>query len=413
MSQQGPILIVSNEAGSPLASAVAELKIFPLIESGWVDASDAIERLQPAAVLIGDAETNDALLARIARQLEKIKPYTPLIALNPKTTLPHNVMPLTQSGSDPKQLIARLKAALRVRTEHATLLRRLSEPSAPRLPQSDPLHDATVLLIGRGGSYPELSVAIGQQMGLVGALSIEAAAKHLNARELDGVVIGEGFSSRVVDAFLTVLSEDARFRNLPILISAASGLKHDYDLPNLEIAGGKPSMLAAYAVPLIRQHSFESRIQRALKSIDAGGLLDPRTGLLTTEAFRRDLKAAVAENLARGAGLSAARISFGQATERMQIDAARIVGRLMRRMDFATLDGGGILIVFAETSLRNAQMVARRFTSVLKHTMMSPEGEQRLEPQVSLVALMPNDTADAILSRLDQEAQRAASRIAS
>ena len=142
----------------------------------------------------------------------------------------------------------------------------------------------------------------------------------------------------------------------------------------------------------------------------AGGLLDPRTGLLTTDAFNRDLNAAVTESLERGAGLSVARISFGHTSERTQVDAARILGRLMRRMDFATLESSGtILIVFAETGLRNAQMVARRFTSVLKHTMMSPNSDQRLEPQAVLAPLLPNDTAHAMLSRLDQEAQRAAS----
>ena len=108
--------------------------------------------------------------------------------------------------------------------------------------------------------------------------------------------------------------------------------------------------------------------------------------------------------------MSVARISFDQTSERTQLDAARIIGRLMRRMDFATLDDkGGILVVYAETGLRNAHMVSRRFTSVLKHTMMSPNAEQRLEPQVALATLLPNDSAASMLSRLDQEAQRAAS----
>ena len=59
----------------------------------------------------------------------------------------------------------------------------------------DPTRDATVLLIGRGGAYPALSVALGERIGVVGALSIEAAAKHLNARDIDGIVLGEGFSA--------------------------------------------------------------------------------------------------------------------------------------------------------------------------------------------------------------------------
>ena len=76
-----------------------------------------------------------------------------------------------------------------------------------------------MLLIGRGGAYPTLSVTLGERTGVVGALSIEAAAKHLNIRDIDGIVLGEGFSPRVVDAFLTVLAEDARFRHLPVVVT--------------------------------------------------------------------------------------------------------------------------------------------------------------------------------------------------
>ena len=49
---------------------------------------------------------------------------------------------------------------MRVRTLHATVLRRLPEAKVS-LPDSDPARDATVLLIGRGSAYPALSVALG------------------------------------------------------------------------------------------------------------------------------------------------------------------------------------------------------------------------------------------------------------
>src|SRR6185436_4928123 len=133
-----------------------------------------------------------------------------------------------------------------------------------------------------GAAYPALSVALGERMGVVGALSIEAAAKHLNLRDLDGIVLAEGFSPRVVDAFLTVLAEDVRFRHLAVVMTV-DGLSLNYDLPNLELIRGDPARVAANAVPLIRQHAFESRLSRTLKSIEAGGLLDPRTGLLTLQ----------------------------------------------------------------------------------------------------------------------------------
>ena len=115
--------------------------------------------------------------------------------------------------------MARLRAALRVRSLHATVMRRLVPATPMALSHIDPARDATVLLIGRGGAYPALSVALGERTGVVGALSIEAAAKHLNVRDIDGIVLGEGFSPRVIDAFLTVLTEDARFRNLPIVVT--------------------------------------------------------------------------------------------------------------------------------------------------------------------------------------------------
>ena len=96
-------------------------------------------------------------------------------------------------------LCARLRAALRVRSLHATVMRRLVPATPMALSQIDPARDATVLLIGRGGAYPALSVALGERTGVVGALSIEAAAKHLNVRDIDGIVLGEGFSPRVID----------------------------------------------------------------------------------------------------------------------------------------------------------------------------------------------------------------------
>ncbi|MGL4263637.1 MAG: GGDEF domain-containing protein [Afipia sp.] len=414
MSQQGPILTVSNREGRSLADAIAQVKTFPLVDVGWADAADAIARLRPAAVLAADLEGHDAALADLAKQAAQADPYVPVLAVDPGTVLPQNVLPFTQAGRNAERLVSRLNAALRVRTLHVTLLRRLANDrsTSTRMPTSDPIDDATVLLIGRGASYPALSVALGQQMGVVGALSIEAAAKHLNARELDGIIIGDGFTLRVLDAFLTVLSEDSRFRNLPVLVGSGSGLTTSYDLPNLEISNGDPQMVAAHAVPLIRQQAFESRIARALKSIDVGGLLDPRTGLLSEDAFSRDFETAVTDTQTRGAGLSVARITFahGSISERMRLDAARILSRLMRRMDFATLDEeGAIVVVFAETDLRNAHGIARRLTSVLKHTMYSTKRDQRLDPQVAVATLMPGDTASVILRRLQTEAHRVAS----
>ncbi|HEV7411327.1 MAG TPA: GGDEF domain-containing protein [Bradyrhizobium sp.] len=408
MSQQGPILVVSSGESSSLAAALSDTKMFPVIETNWPEAAHAVEQLQPAAVLVsGDAGPG---FSALAAHLAELKPYVPLVVIDPQLSLPENALPFALTDGGFERLNCRLRAALRVRSLHATVLRRVADDPATRikLSDTDPIREATVLLIGRGAAYPALSVALGERIGVVGALSIEAAAKHLNARDFDGIVLAEGFSPRVVDAFLTVLAEDVRFRNLPVVVTI-DGLTANYDLPNLELISGDSARVVSNALPLIRQHAFESRLSRALKSIDAGGLLDPQTGLLTLDAFNRDFATAVFQTQSRGGGLSVARFSYRRSHERAQLDGARIISRLMRQMDFgAVQDDGSIVVVFVETDLRSAHMIARRLSSVMKHTI-NVSRDSRIEPDVSVATLLATDSAKSILARLTDQARRVAS----
>jgi hypothetical protein len=160
---------------------------------------------------------------------------------------------------------------------------------------------------------------------------------------------------------------------------------------------------------LIRQHAFEAHLSRTLRSIDAGGLLDPKTGLLTSAAFNRDFATAVYQTLARGGGMSVARFAFDPVPARAQFDGARILSRLMRQMDFGALqDDGSVIVVFAETDLRTAHMIARRLSSVMRHTSHGKH-DTRSEPAVTLATLLPTDSAKSLLARLHDEARRAAS----
>ena len=408
MSQQGPIIVVSSVGRPAFASALDDAKMFPVVDATWADASRAVGQLQPAAVLVAMSETIERGFAAWAKQLTARQPYLPLIAVDPEMALPENAIPFTHIDGHSDRLVARLRTALRVRSLHATVMRRLDPAVRPRLSEIDMARDATVLLIGRGAAYPALSVSLGERMGVVGALSIEAAAKHLNTRDIDGIVLGEGFSARVVDAFLTVLTEDARFRHLPVVLTTDE-LAPAYDLPNLEIIHGDPERVAANALPLIRQHAFEIHLSRTLRSIDADGLLDARTGLLTSAAFSRDFATAVYQTLSRGGGLSVARFAFDPAHPRAQFDGARIISRLMRQMDFgAVQDDGSVIVAFAETDLRTAHMIARRLSSVMRHTSHGKR-DTRSEPVVTLATMLPSDSATSLMARLYDEARRAAS----
>ena len=409
MSQQGPILVISHAPQRSLVGLLDEAKLFPLIETDWAEAARAVNQVEPSAVLVAMSQSGDADLTPLAARIAARKLYTPLIAVEPAGPLAPNAIPFIQGRGSLDRLLPRLRAALRVRALHATVLRRLAdEATAARLPQEDPLCEATVLLMGRGGSYPALSVALGERMSIAGALGMEAAGKQLNSRGIDGIVLSEGFTSRVVDAFLTVLSEDARFRNLPVILTTVE-LAPRYELPNLEILMGEPGQIAINAAPLIRQHALEARLSRTLRAIDAGGRIDPQTGLLTPAAFDREFATAVRQTVAAGGGLSAARLAFEGAHARAQLDGARIISHMMRQMDFGTMrPDQSVVVVFAETDLRAAHTIARRLSSVIRQTSHGA-GHARFEPVLSVATLQPSDTASSLLARLDRGPRRAVS----
>jgi GGDEF domain-containing protein len=267
----------------------------------------------------------------------------------------------------------------------------------------DALADATVLIAGRGPLYPALSVAIGERVNMLGALSVETAAKHLNARDIDGIVVGDGFSPRMVEAFLTVLAQDARFRDIPVAVIGQAPPDFADSLPNIDHVDGDPARLVARMVPLVRMHAFETRLKRMLKTLDADGMFDSDTGLLTRDAFWQDLGKAVAEAGDRSQALSIGRYCFdGALDERAGMDAARLLTRLIRNIDFACReDDGSILIAFTQTDLRGAHVVARRIAATLKNAMLAPQREHDpITANVTLATLKNGDTLDSLMLRV-------------
>jgi hypothetical protein len=409
MSQQGPLLIIADVGRPSFAAALEEAQMFPLIDADFSDAARAVAQVHPAAVLADLAGADRANFAALAKKTAVQQPYLPLLAIGPDGGLAENAIPFRPHGGSFDRLPVRLRAALRVRALHSTVLRRLGDQAAARtnMLDIDPARDATVLLIGRDGSYPALSVALGERMGVVGAFSVEAAANHLNNRDIDGIVLGEGFSARVTDAFLTVLSENARFRHLPVVLTS-DGLAPSYDLPNLEIVCGEPARIASCALPLIRQHAIETQLSRTLRAVEAKGLLDPKTGLLTPSAFNRDLATAVSQTQSDGGGLSVARFAFDQQDPRAQLDGARIISRLMRKMDFGAVQPDySVIVVFTDTDLRAAHGVARRLSAVMRHTAHGKRSP-RASPRISVATLLPTDTPKSLLARLYEDARREA-----
>jgi GGDEF domain-containing protein len=407
MSLQGPILIIADRPPGRLAQAFTDAGAFPIIEASWAGAQIAAAEVKPSVIVLSEPGAADhAAAVALADQAASAVPYTPMLISVREDRAPalREALPVADDAAA-EQLIARVSSALRVRTLHSTALARAKSLKDERnivaeLPAGDPLDDATVLLIGRGRHHPTLSVAVGERMGVLGALSIEQGAACLEAREVDGVIIGDGLAPSSVDAVLTILSEDARFRDLPVAVLGASA--NTGRLPNF-ISARDPLVLLARAIPFIRLRTFETALKRLLKSIEYKGMLDARTGLFNEAAFGQALGLAIDDAVERGVRFSLARFSFDDPIDRLtSMDAARLVSRLVRDTDFACRQAdGSILFVFGDTDLREAHVAARRLASVLKHTMLRADRQRpALSPSVTLATLKPADTMHTLLARV-------------
>jgi hypothetical protein len=407
MSLEGPLLVVAEKPAGGLVKALTDAGAFPVVEARWAQAGAAATEIKPSAVVVcePDANDNDAV-STMCRQLSAAKPIVPIIVRlreNQALTL-HQALPIAEDAPV-EEIITRLVASLRLRVLHATVLGRARVLKAERnvvaeLPAADPLDDATVLLVGRGRFHPTLSVAVGERMGVMGALSVDTAARCLAAREVDGVLIGDGLPSAAVNAFLALLAEDARLRHLPVGLLGCGG-----KAPGLSnfVNAGDPLFLLARAIPLIRFRALESALKRLLHSIETKGMTDARTDLLNIDAFGRELGRAIEDANERGVGLSLARLTFEPGIDRRtSLDAARLISRLVRDADFACRQNdGSILFVFADTGLRAAHVAARRLASVLKHTMLQPDRNRpAVSPDVMLASLKPSDSVLTLLARV-------------
>jgi GGDEF domain-containing protein len=418
MALLGPVVVVAEIPATDFIDVLAKAGAFPIAQTRWADVPAAIGETQPVALAIADRQTIPSS-RQVDAAIECIEtrggPVMPVIALVDSSSTPAipGALPIAIDDS-PERVIARLHSALRIRTLHAAVLRRslaagAKKPVAAFVPP-DLLEESTVLCVARGGSYPALSLPIARRASLMGALSIDTAARYLNARDVDGVVIGDGLGPGVVEALLILLADNPRFRDLPVgvLNNAAAD---DERLPNLVHVDADPARLVERILPFVRLHAFESQLARALKALESEGAIDPNTGLFAAQAFWRNLERAVRESEKKNSALSVARFTFeGLADRRAHVDAARLFSRLVRNTDFACQEqDGSILAAFTKTDLRSAHLLARRIGGVLRQTMLSPGGDRRaIKPTITLAALKPRDDLGTLVARLGAHTKVAA-----
>jgi GGDEF domain-containing protein len=431
MSLPGPILIISDRPDRKLAGALAVGGASSVVESGLAEAAATVVRVRPVAIILAGPEPVPQRL--FAEQLMVAidalpAPFVPVM-IRVKDCGPVSLDALPIDFNAPAgQIIARLTAMLRVRALHATVLQRISAMQAaakkrtapdtvagtgvPSLPDSDPLDEATVLVMGRGRHYPELAAAVGERVGLIGALSVETAARYLNLRDVNGLIIGDGFGPSTVEVFLTALAEDCRFGDLPVgVVTELPATVDRVRLAGIEPVRGEPSGIVAHMMPLVRVHAFAVRLRRHAASLDARGLVDPLTGLFSSAAFDYGLPQMIADCRKRDAPMSVARFELPDAlSPRARIDAARLVSRLIRPGDFAAQDvDGAITVVMAGAALHQCHVAARRIASVIRNTLMCEyDGGSPVDATVTIAALRPTDSPHSLLARVSRPERAAA-----
>src|SRR5579871_447799 len=168
MSLPGPILIVGERSAADLIRVAEAAGAFPIVELSWGDAAAAVAEMSPTAVLISDADPPSPKVAQaLAQRIAQTQPLLPVFARLAQGERSPFAQALPFPADLPAPLlVARLRSALRVRALHAAVLRRAQSASASGATlatlTADPLEDATVLIVGRGRTYPALTVAVGE-----------------------------------------------------------------------------------------------------------------------------------------------------------------------------------------------------------------------------------------------------------
>ena len=172
-------------------------------------------------------------LRRLAKPIAARQPYLPLIAVDPDSRLPENAIPFSQAR---RQCRPADSAAAR-RAARPLLARDGDAPAGPRPGARSRRAISIQPRRDRAADRPRrgLPCALGiarradrrgrraQHRGRAPSISTPATSTASCSAKV--------LALRVVDAFLTVLAEDARFRNLPVVVTVG---RTDADLRSAE-----------------------------------------------------------------------------------------------------------------------------------------------------------------------------------
>src|ERR1700724_573896 len=143
MALLGPIVVVAENPAAETVEALGNAGAFPIVEATWADARAAIDEIQPSALLLAEPEPppNPRLAQVLTSRIEAMGLLMPVLARLADGGMIPIPCALAVSVKDPmSRMVDRLRSALRVRTLHATVLRRSGAPAQPGKDCAFPLH---------------------------------------------------------------------------------------------------------------------------------------------------------------------------------------------------------------------------------------------------------------------------------
>ena len=254
MSLQGPLLVVAETPAADLTEALSTAGAFPIVDTTWADAPTAFVSVKPAAVILAEPGPPERESAERMLGLQIATASAPIVPTIARVSDGHEPpMPFAlaiDAGRPLERLVARLNASLRVRALHETILRRVEVGDRCRRRRAQTTDPRCPRRRDRADRRPRCALSRPQRRRRRACQHGRRVQRgdrhhHLDVRDIDGVVVGDGLSPRKVEAFLTLLAEEPRLRDLPVAVIGEAPADFDDILVNLDRVDGDPARLVS------------------------------------------------------------------------------------------------------------------------------------------------------------------------
>src|SRR5271166_1212199 len=124
MSLRGPIVVIADERDGALARALESAGATPIIDAPLTRAPSVVDRVVPTAIIVRQTAlaADHRMIDKVAQKIADFPLYTPVLAQMASGVLERmpEALPIAPDASS-ERIVARLRAALRVRSLQATV----------------------------------------------------------------------------------------------------------------------------------------------------------------------------------------------------------------------------------------------------------------------------------------------------